>query len=87
VTDAAPTPAQSRAVTLDLGNLADQNRVVINPAHITHVRLTGATSASNRKLEVRLVNGDTVAMNFDDPDRADRIFQGFVQAIDRAIGA
>ena len=81
VTAPADPPA---TVNLDLGNAAELNIVCINPAHITHVRLTGTRNALNRKMEVYLTNGSTLGMNFDDPDQADAVFSQLVATIRRS---
>jgi hypothetical protein len=74
-----------RTVNLDLGNMAEVNVVAINAAHIVFVRLTGAMSSVNRKMEVRLADGGTIAMTFDEPDHAEAVFTEVVATINRTI--
>jgi hypothetical protein len=75
----------SRSVNLDLGNMAEVNMVVINAAHIVFVRLTGSQSSMNRKMEVRLADGGTIAMTFDEPDHAELVFTQVVATLNRTI--
>jgi hypothetical protein len=75
----------SRSVNLDLGNMAEVNMVAINAAHIVFVRLTGALSSMNRKMEVRLADGGTIAMTFDEPDHAETVFTEVVATLNRTI--
>jgi len=76
-----PSP-KARVIGLDLGNLADVNYVAINPAHITHVRLSGTERLESRKLEIYLVSGVTVTMNFDESAKADAKFDELAAAIE-----
>ena len=83
-TTPAPGPAP-RTVNVSLGNVAELNMLAINPAHITHVRLTGAQHGQNRKIEVSLVSGEVVGMNFDDAERAQAVFTDLLRAMHRTI--
>jgi len=78
-------PPVIRTVNLNLGNAAEQNMVSINAAHITHVRLTGSMSSSSRKMELFLVSGSVVGMNFDDPDYAETVFSDVIETINKTI--
>ena len=59
--------------------------VSINAAHITHVRLTGSISSSSRKMELFLVSGSVVGMNFDDADYAETVFSDVIETINKTI--
>jgi hypothetical protein len=79
-----PAPPSS-TVNLDLGNLAEVNLVAINPSHITHVRLTGTRRQASRKMEIHLVSGSTVGMNFDEETEADDMFAAIVGAMHQTV--
>jgi hypothetical protein len=83
--NARPPDQPSRAINLDLGNLAEVNSVAINPGHITHVRLTGTRRQSSRKMEIHVISGSTIGMNFDEESQADEVFAEIVDAMHRAI--
>ena len=74
-----------RTVNLNLGNAAELNMVSINAAHITHVRLLGSLSSSSRRMELHLVSGGIVGMNFDDPDYAETVFSNVIDTINKTI--
>jgi hypothetical protein len=77
----APPDQTNSTVNLDLGNLAELHLVALNPAHVTHVRLTGTHQGTNRKMEIFLVNGGTVGMMFDDPVEAELVFAELCSSI------
>ena len=85
VTNEAAQKSSWRTVNLDLGNLSELNVVAINPAMITHVRLTGQHRVDSRKIEVTLTNGSTVGVSFDDSAKAEATFRELVLAMHRTI--
>jgi len=74
-----------RTVNLSLGNAAEVNMVSINAAHIAYVKLSGAISSSQRKLEVHLTSGAVVGMSFDDPEYAEQVFSDVMDTINKTI--
>ncbi len=80
-----PATQAGAVVDFDLGNLADLSRVMVNPTHITHVRLMGKQQGDSRKMEIHLVNGSIVGMNFDDPVQADLAYNELADAICRIL--
>jgi len=74
-----------RTVNLDLGNAAEVNMVAINAPHIAYVKLTGSTHSVQRRLEVFLANGAVIAMNFIEPDHAEKTFAEVIETINRTI--
>jgi hypothetical protein len=74
-----------RTVNLNLGNSAETNMVSINAAHIAYVRLTGSMSSTQRKLEMHLIGGAVIGMNFDDPDYAEQVFAEIIETINKTI--
>jgi hypothetical protein len=85
VTEEASQKSSWRTVNLDLGNMSELNVVAINPAMITHVRLTGQHHAESRKIEVSLTSGGTVSANFDDAAKAEAVFRELVLAMHRTV--
>lgn len=85
ITDEVSQKSSWRTVNLDLGNLSELNVVAINPAMVTHVRLTGQHHADSRKIEVSLTSGASVGVNFDDPAKAEAAFRELVLAMHRTI--
>ena len=79
-----PPPPRGRVIGLDLGNLADVHLVAINPAHITHVRLTGTERLESRKLEIYMTSGLSVTMNFDESAEADARFEAVVATVEES---
>jgi hypothetical protein len=75
----------TRTVNLDLGNAAEVNMVAINAAHIAYVKLTGAMSSVQRRMEIYLANGAVISMNFEEPDHAERTFADVIDTINRTI--
>jgi hypothetical protein len=75
----------TRTVNLDLGNAAEVNMVAINAAHIAYVKLTGAMSSVQRRMEIHLANGAVISMNFEEPDHAERTFADVIDTINRTI--
>lgn len=65
--------------------MAELHMLAINPAHITHVRLTGTQHGLNRKMEIFLVSGESVTTSFDEPDQAEVVFTEVVRAMHRSI--
>ena len=80
-----PSSEIIRTVNLSLGNAAETNMVSINAAHIAFVRLIGSVSSSSRKMEIHLVGGEQVGMNFDDPDYAEQVFTDVIETINKTI--
>jgi hypothetical protein len=78
---AAATKPTQAALDLDLGNLAEVNRVAVNPGHITHVRLTGVRRMGGRKMEIHFVSGTIVTMNFDEEPDANEMFAQILGAM------
>jgi hypothetical protein len=74
-----------RTVNLDLGNAAEVNMVAINAAHIVFAKLSGSMNSTHRKMELHLANGSVIGMNFDEPDRAERVFTQVIDTINRTI--
>jgi len=83
----AAAPERLRTVTYELGNLSELNRVSINPAHITHMRLTGTHHHDVRKLEIYLANGMVVGINFDDPSEAEVAFHALEASMHSTVPA
>ena len=74
-----------RTVNLNLGNAAETNMVSVNAVHISFVRLIGSVSSSSRKMELHLVSGEIVGMNFDDPDYAEQVFAQVIDTMNKTI--
>ena len=80
-----PDEIVARTLNLDLGNAAEINKVVINAAHITYVKLGGHLNSSQRRMEIYLENGAVISMNFDEPDHAEKIFAEVVATLNHTI--
>ena len=78
-------PDEIRTVNLNLGNAAEANMVAINAAHIGFVKLMGAMSSLNRKMEVHMASGAVIGMSFDDPDHAEAVFAQVVDTLNKTI--
>ena len=85
ISNEAPQKSSWRTVNVDLGNMSELNVLAINPALITHVRLTGQHRVDSRKIEVYLTSGTSVGVNFDDPAKAEATFRELVLAMHRTI--
>ena len=75
----------ARTVNLDLGNAAEVNKVAINAAHITYVKLAGQVNSVQRRMEVFLANGAVISMNFDEPDHAEKTFAEVIAILNHTI--
>jgi hypothetical protein len=75
----------ARTVNLDLGNAAEVNMVAINPSHIGYVKLIGSMNSTQRRMEVHLMDGGVIAMNFDETDHAEQTFHEVVSSVNRTI--
>jgi hypothetical protein len=85
VSNDAPQKSSWRTVNLDVGNMSELNVLAINPALVTHVRLSGQHRAESRKLEVYFSSGATVGVNYDEPAKAEAAFRELVLAVHRTI--
>ena len=72
-------------VNLDLGNAAEVNKVAINAAHITYVKMVGQVSSVQRRMEIFLANGAVISMNFDEPDHAEKTFSEVIAILNHTI--
>lgn len=80
-----PGEIVTRTVNLDLGNAAEINMVAINAGHIAYVKLTGSMNSNQRRMEIYMANGAVIAMNFEEPDHAEKTFSDVINTINRTI--
>jgi hypothetical protein len=74
-----------RTVNLDLGNAAEVNVVSINPNHIAFVKLIGSMNSTQRRMEIHVMNGSVIAMNFDEVDHAEQTFEDVISSVNLTI--